>query len=114
LRDTVIPYTTGSTTSVDGTTIGYRQIGSGPGLLLLPAGMQASQHYMRLATALADTLTVYVVDRVSHSFLQTVSTEQNREQPAASVPRFRPGPSDLYPERRDARLTFPCLLLVAL
>jgi hypothetical protein len=51
---------------------------------------------------------------VPHSFLQTVSTEQNREQPAASVPRFRPGPSDLYPERRDARLTFPCLLLVAL
>ncbi len=52
--------------------------------------------------------------RVSHSFLQTVSTEQNREQPAASVLRFRPCPSGLYPERRDARLTFPCLLLVAL
>ena len=32
-------------------------------MLLLPGGMQASQHYMRLATALADTLTVYVVDR---------------------------------------------------
>jgi pimeloyl-ACP methyl ester carboxylesterase len=63
LSDTTIPFATGSTTSVDGTTIGYRQIGSGPGLLLLPAGMQASQHYMRLATALADTLTVYVVDR---------------------------------------------------
>ncbi len=60
---TVIPYKTGSTTSADGTTIGYRQIGSGPGMLLLPGGMQASQHYMRLATALADTLTVYVVDR---------------------------------------------------
>jgi pimeloyl-ACP methyl ester carboxylesterase len=59
----VIPYTTGSTTSADGTTIGYRQIGSGPGMLLLPGGMQASQHYMRLATALADTLTAYVVDR---------------------------------------------------
>jgi pimeloyl-ACP methyl ester carboxylesterase len=63
LSETVIPYTTGSITSVDGTTIGYRQIGSGPGLLLLPAGMQASQHYIRLARALADTLTVYVVDR---------------------------------------------------
>jgi pimeloyl-ACP methyl ester carboxylesterase len=63
LSGTAIPYTTGSTTSADGTTIGYRQIGSGPGLLLLPGGMQASQHYMRLATVLADTLTVYVVDR---------------------------------------------------
>lgn len=56
-------YTTGSTTSADGTTIGYRQIGSGPGILLMPGGMQASQHYMRLATALASAFTVYVVDR---------------------------------------------------
>src|SRR6266480_615141 len=57
------PYTTSSVPSADGTTIGYRQIGSGPGLLLLPGGMLASQHYMRLATALASAFTVYVVDR---------------------------------------------------
>lgn len=56
-------YTAGSVLSVDGTTIGYRQVGSGPSMLLLPGGMQASQHYMRLATALASALTVYVVDR---------------------------------------------------
>jgi pimeloyl-ACP methyl ester carboxylesterase len=63
LSDTVIPYTIGSLTSTDGTTIGYRQIGSGPGLLLLHGGLQASQHYMRLAAALADAFTVYVPDR---------------------------------------------------
>ncbi len=57
------PYTTSSVPSADGTTIGYRQIGSGPGILLLPGGMLASQHYMRLATALASAFTVYVVDR---------------------------------------------------
>ena len=57
------PYTTGSVTSADGTTIGYRQIGTGPGLIILPAGMQASQHYMRLTTALSDAFTLYVVDR---------------------------------------------------
>src|SRR2546423_12796807 len=57
------PYTTSSVPSADGTTIGYRQIGSGPGLLLLPGGMLASQHYMRLATALASAFIVYVVDR---------------------------------------------------
>jgi len=56
------PYRTDSVTS-DGTTIGYRQIGSGPGLILLHGGMQASQHYMRLATALSDAFTVYVPDR---------------------------------------------------
>jgi pimeloyl-ACP methyl ester carboxylesterase len=63
LNTSTLPYTTGSTTSADGTTIGYRQIGSGPGLLLLPGGFQASQHYMRLATALASAFTVSVLDR---------------------------------------------------
>lgn len=63
MSDTVIPYTTGFLTSADGTTMGYRQIGSGPGLLLLHGGLQASQHYMRLAAALADAFTVYVPDR---------------------------------------------------
>lgn len=62
MSDSAISYTTGSVISA-GTTIGYRQVGSGPGLLLLHGGMQASQHYMRLATALAKTLTVYVPDR---------------------------------------------------
>ena len=38
-------------------------MGTGPGLIILPAGMQASQHYMRLATALSDAFTLYVVDR---------------------------------------------------
>jgi pimeloyl-ACP methyl ester carboxylesterase len=55
--------TTGSVTSADGTVIGYRQLGSGPGLILVHGGMQASQSFMKLSEALADTFTVYVVDR---------------------------------------------------
>lgn len=62
MSDAALSYTTGFVTSA-GTTIGYRQIGNGPGLLLLHGGFQASQHYMRLATALADAFTVYVPDR---------------------------------------------------
>ncbi|HVB71957.1 MAG TPA: alpha/beta hydrolase [Ktedonobacteraceae bacterium] len=62
MSDSAILYTTGSVTSA-GTTIGYPQIGSGPGLLFLHGGLQASQHYMRLATALSDAFTVYVPDR---------------------------------------------------
>ncbi len=56
-------YTKGSVISRDGTTIGYRQMGSGPGLLLLHGGINASQHLMKLGTALADTFTVYIPDR---------------------------------------------------
>jgi pimeloyl-ACP methyl ester carboxylesterase len=58
-----LPYATGFATSKDGTTIGYRQLGHGPGLLLVPGGMMAAQNFMKLATALASDYTVYVLDR---------------------------------------------------
>src|SRR5690349_13380553 len=56
-------YTKDSVTSRDGTTIGYRQLGHGPGLVLVHGGMKSSQDFMKLATALSDTFTVYVPDR---------------------------------------------------
>ena len=56
-------YTTGVVTSADGTTIGYRRLGDGPGLLLVSGGYLAAQHYMELAAALSGTFTVYVLDR---------------------------------------------------
>jgi pimeloyl-ACP methyl ester carboxylesterase len=50
-------------TSADGTTYGYRQLGQGPGLILLHGGMMASQNFVKLAAALSDSFTVYVPDR---------------------------------------------------
>lgn len=49
--------------SADGTRIGYRQIGSGPGLVVAHGGARASQHYLRLAEALSETYMVYLPDR---------------------------------------------------
>ena len=57
------PYTTGAVVSEDGTAIGYRQLGVGPGLVLLHGGMQAAQNLMRLAEALSDAFTLYLPDR---------------------------------------------------
>jgi pimeloyl-ACP methyl ester carboxylesterase len=57
------PYTTGVVTSRDGTTIGYRQLGHGPGVVLLHGAMESAQSHMQLAGALADVFTVYVPDR---------------------------------------------------
>ena len=57
------PYTKGFVTSADGTRIGYRQLGSGPAVLLLHGGVNASQHLMRLGSALARAFTVYIPDR---------------------------------------------------
>ena len=56
-------YTKGFVTSRDGTTIGYRQMGSGPGLILLHGGISSSQYLMKLGTALSDEFTVYIPDR---------------------------------------------------
>lgn len=56
-------YTKGFVISKDGTTIGYRQMGSGPGLLLLHGGVNASQHLMKLGTALSDRFTIFIPDR---------------------------------------------------
>ncbi len=56
-------YTVHKVTSKDGTIISYRQLGSGPGLILVHGGMMASQNFMKLGQALADTFTVYTPDR---------------------------------------------------
>src|SRR3982751_3826500 len=56
-------YTTHTATSADGTTIGYRQLGNGPGLILVHGGMMGSQNLMKLGQALANAFTVYVPDR---------------------------------------------------
>lgn len=59
----VLPFTTGAVTSTDGTSIGYRRLGSGPGVILLSGGYLAAQHYTELATALSEAFTVFVPDR---------------------------------------------------
>jgi pimeloyl-ACP methyl ester carboxylesterase len=38
-------------------------MGSGPGLLLIHGGINASQHMMKLGAALADAFTIYIPDR---------------------------------------------------
>ncbi|HEY7357653.1 MAG TPA: alpha/beta hydrolase [Ktedonobacterales bacterium] len=56
-------YTTSAVTSQDGATIGYRQIGQGPGLVLLHGSNVSGQDFTQLAEALADAFTVYLPDR---------------------------------------------------
>ena len=53
----------GAVRSRDGTTIGYRRLGMGPGLILLHGSMSSGGHHVELARLLADTFTVFVPDR---------------------------------------------------
>jgi pimeloyl-ACP methyl ester carboxylesterase len=55
--------TTGRVISRDGTRIGYRRLGQGPGLVLLHGSMESAKSHMQLAEALADLFTVYLPDR---------------------------------------------------
>jgi pimeloyl-ACP methyl ester carboxylesterase len=56
-------YSLGEVISKDGTPIGYRQTGSGPGVVILHGGARASQHYLLLADALARWFTVTLPGR---------------------------------------------------
>src|SRR5262249_44085947 len=55
--------TNGEVISRDDTRIGYRQVGRGPGIVLLHGSMQSAASHTGLATALADEFTVYLPDR---------------------------------------------------
>ena len=56
-------YTLESVMSKDGSTLTYRQLGNGPGILLLHGGLQAAQNLMLLAAGLSDAFTLYVLNR---------------------------------------------------
>jgi pimeloyl-ACP methyl ester carboxylesterase len=56
-------FSPGEVISRDGTRISYRQLGRGPGLVLLHGSMQSAASHTVLATALADAFTVYLPDR---------------------------------------------------
>lgn len=52
-----------TTTSRDGTTIGYKQHGEGPGLVVLHGAMSSAHNHEQLSEALSSTFTVTVPDR---------------------------------------------------
>jgi pimeloyl-ACP methyl ester carboxylesterase len=56
-------YTTDLVTSSDGTSISYRQLGRGPGIVLVHGGMSSAHNHLELAQALADAFSVYVPER---------------------------------------------------
>jgi pimeloyl-ACP methyl ester carboxylesterase len=56
-------YITHTVTSRDGVTISYRQIGRGPGVVILHGAMETSTSHLELAVALADSYTIYAPDR---------------------------------------------------
>lgn len=58
-----VAYTTNTVTSKDGTVISYRQLGRGPGLVILHGSMSTGYYSFELAKLLAESFTVYLPDR---------------------------------------------------
>jgi pimeloyl-ACP methyl ester carboxylesterase len=58
-----VPISMHSITSADGTRIGYRSLGHGPGVVLVHGTMSSGENHIQLAEALADAFTVIVPDR---------------------------------------------------
>ena len=56
-------FTQGAVTSQDGTRIGFRRIGRGPGLVLVQGAMGTERNYHELAQGLASGYTVFLPDR---------------------------------------------------
>jgi pimeloyl-ACP methyl ester carboxylesterase len=56
-------WTTGSAVSADGTTIGYRQLGHGPGIIVVHGSMSSGYYHLQLGDALTDAFTVFLPDR---------------------------------------------------
>lgn len=71
------PITLGQVVSKDGTLIGYRQLGSGPGLIVLHGGLLSSKNYLVLANALAEDFTVYLPDRRGRGLSGPMGEEYN-------------------------------------
>jgi pimeloyl-ACP methyl ester carboxylesterase len=55
--------TTGAVPSAAGTTIGYLQVGQGPGVVILHGSNESARSHTQLALGLADDFTVYMPDR---------------------------------------------------
>ena len=63
LAEAIIRCERGQVRSKDGTPIGYRQLGSGPGLVILHGAMESSTSHLELAAMLAASYRVIMPDR---------------------------------------------------
>lgn len=78
-------YNTGHVTSKDGTKVGYRIIGSGPGVILLHGGANSSQHFMSLGVELSDSYTVYIPDRRGRGLSGSYGDNYNMDREVEDV-----------------------------
>lgn len=78
-------FTTGTVRSADGTRIGYRTVGSGPGMILVHGGMEHSGDYTELMTLLSSHVTAYAPDRRGRGLSGPHQTDHSLQTEIADV-----------------------------
>jgi pimeloyl-ACP methyl ester carboxylesterase len=73
-------YVTNTVTSKDGTVITYRQLGHGPGLVMLHGSMESAASHMQLARELADAFTIYLPERRGHNLPGPFRNDYNMQK----------------------------------
>jgi pimeloyl-ACP methyl ester carboxylesterase len=105
-------YTTHHLTSKDGTTIGYRALGSGPGLILIHGGMMAAQNLMKLGELLAHQFTIYIPDRqgrgLSHAHTNFGLKAESEDLQALAL---KTGTTNIYGLSAGAVITLQTVLI---
>jgi pimeloyl-ACP methyl ester carboxylesterase len=105
-------YTTNTVISKDSTVIGYRIMGSGPGVILMHGGANASQHFMTLGSELADNFTLYIPDRrgrgLSGPFGEDYSIQKEVEDIDAIIKKT--GSQNLFGLSSGALILLECAL----
>jgi pimeloyl-ACP methyl ester carboxylesterase len=71
--------------SVDGKRIGYREIGSGPGAILVHGALQSSLNFSELAKALSNNFTVYIPDRRGRGLTEPYNGNDDLESEASDI-----------------------------
>jgi pimeloyl-ACP methyl ester carboxylesterase len=109
-------------TSKDGTRIAYRQLGHGPGVVMLHGAMESASSHMKLAEGLAGDFTVYLPERRGHTlglpFVKEYSIQKEVEDLEALLAKT--GTSNVFGVSAgaliclQAALTLPSIHKVAL
>ena len=117
----VDPVATGVVTSRDGTRIGYHQVGSGPGVVMIHGAMESGESHIELARALAETHTVYLPDRRGRGLSGPFGSDYSLRTEVEDVEALlaATGAHDIFGVSAgglvalDAALTLPAIELVA-
>lgn len=105
-------YNTGSVISKDGTVVGYRIMGSGPGFILMHGGANASQHFMTLGKALSVNFTVYIPDRRGRGLSGPVGEDYSIQKEVADIDAIikKTGAQNLFGLSSGALILLECTL----